>query len=194
MTGPFDEPANATLLDPTERAALRLSWVTTRAELNAVEALNITAGGAWARRQRGDPLTDPFVRGLHRRMFGDVWTWAGKYRLMERNIGIEAHRIGVEVRYLLDDARHWIENHTYSPDEIAIRLHHRLVFVHPFANGNGRHARLMADLAAARLGTQPFSWGGEDLASAGALRQRYIEALRAADAHEVASLLAFARS
>lgn len=191
---PFEEPADATPLTPDERAALRPTWIATRADINGAEAANVAAGAAWGTRQQGELLTDAFVRELHRRMFNDVWAWAGKYRLSERNIGIDPHLIVVEVRYLLDDARHWIENRTFPPDEIAVRMHHRLVFVHPFANGNGRHARLMADILAERLGSQRFTWGSADLAPTGETRRRYIAALRAADAHEIAPLLQFARS
>ena len=97
-------------------------------------------------------------------MFGDVWQWAGQYRVTERNIGIESWRITQEVPSLLGDVRCWIENKTYSPDEIAVRLHHRLVAAHPFPNGNGRHARLMADLLIGLLGEKPFSWGSGSLA------------------------------
>ena len=127
-------------------------------------------------------------------MFGEVWKWAGAYRQTARNIGIEAHRIAFEMPMLFDDIRYWTESATYPPLEIAVRMHHRLVAIHPFPNGNGRHARLMADLLAERLGDQPFTWGGGGLADTGELRARYIAALRAADGHDITPLLAFARS
>ena len=119
--------------------------------------------------------------------------WAGTYRLTGRNIGIEAYRIPEELVAMLGDVRYWGEHKTFPPDEIAIRLHHRLVAIHPFPNGNGRHARLIADLLIERLGSQPFSWGGGKLADAGELRAKYIAALQAADNHNVEPLLAFAR-
>lgn len=109
-------------------------------------------------------------------------------------LGIEPFRIAPEVRALLGDARYWIEHETYPPDEIAVRLHHRLVAIHPFANGNGRHSRLMADLLAEKLGQPVFTWGGASLAEQGTLRDRYIAALKAADDHDIGPLLAFARS
>jgi Fic-DOC domain mobile mystery protein B len=127
-------------------------------------------------------------------MFVDVWTWAGTYRTTEKNIGIEAHRIANDIGMMFDDVRYWVDNKTFSPDEIAIRLHHRLVAIHPFPNGNGRHARLVADLLIERLGGQSFTWGGRGISDVGALRARYITALKAADDHDITLLIAFARS
>ena len=127
-------------------------------------------------------------------MFGEVWRWAGRFRMSERNLGIVFHEIPVALRQLLDDTRAWIEYQTYPPDEIAVRFHHRLVLIHSFPNGNGRHARLMADLLVMRLGGERFSWGSANLQDAGTVRQRYIAALRAADDQDIGPLLAFARS
>jgi Fic-DOC domain mobile mystery protein B len=127
-------------------------------------------------------------------MFGDVWDWAGNYRLTERNIGIEPQRIPNDLIMMLDDVRYWVAHNTYPPDEIAVRLHHRLVAIHPFPNGNGRHARMMADLLIERLGGEPFSWGGATLHDVGELRDRYVTALRAADDHDIEPLVTFARS
>ena len=127
-------------------------------------------------------------------MFGEVWRWAGRFRMSERNLGIVFHEISVALRQLLDDTRAWIEYRTYPPDEIAVRFHHRLVLIHSFPNGNGRHARLMADLLVMRLGGERFSWGSANLQDAGTVRQRYIAALQAADDHDIGPLLAFARS
>jgi Fic-DOC domain mobile mystery protein B len=195
MTDLFDQPGDATPLDPEEREGLLQSWITFRSELNEAEQANITAGAAWAQRQRRQEiLTETFIKQLHVRMFGEVWAWAGRFRLTERNIGIDPARIAVELRKLLDDARYWIANETFPPDEIAVRLHHRLVAVHPFPNGNGRTARLLADLLAVRLGREPFTWGRASLTDIGEARRAYIKALRAADDHDIRPLLAFARS
>lgn len=197
MTDLFQEPGDATPLRPEERDALRQSWITDRADLNEAEQANILRGAAWARRVRNrkpaDILTVDFALALHKRLFSDVWTWAGAYRLTARNIGIDAHRIPAEMLMMLDDVRYWIEHETYAPDEIAVRMHHRLVAIHPFPNGNGRHARLMADLLIEKLGAKPFSWGGGSLADVGELRARYVAALQAADNHDIAPLVAFAR-
>ncbi len=127
-------------------------------------------------------------------MFGGVWRWAGKFRTTERNIGVDAWKIPVELRILLDDARPWVAQSVYPPDEIAVRLHHRLVQIHPFPNGNGRHARLLADLQAMQLGRPRFPWGRGVLTNPEALRRGYIDALRQADAHKIGPLLAFARA
>lgn len=195
MSDLFGAPDDATPLEAGEREGLLQSWIATRADLNEAEQAGIDAGAAWAhRRRRRDLLTEDFVRALHRRMFGEVWAWAGTYRRTARNIGIDAWRIGGEVAQLLGDARFWVEHRTYPPDEIAVRLHHRLVAIHPFPNGNGRHARLLADLLVQQLGNAPFSWGGQGLADIGEKRRRYIEALRSADRHDIGPLLAFARS
>lgn len=199
MTDPFQEAEGATILSPEERRGLLQTWIANRAELNNAEAQNILAGSIWARRRRRnldptDLLNDEYARTLHRKMFGDVWNWAGKYRERESNIGVEPHRVATEVPALFSDARYWLENRTYEPDEIAVRLHHRLVQMHPFTNGNGRHARLMADLLVERLGRASFTWGGRSLVEVGELRASYIAALRAADNYNIEPLLTFARS
>ena len=127
-------------------------------------------------------------------MLGDVWRWAGKFRRSERNLGIAFYEIPMALRQLLDDVHAWIEFNTYSADEIAVRFHHRLVQIHPFPNGNGRHARLISDLLIMSMGRERFSWGRQSLRDAGAVRQAYIAALRTADNHDIGPLLAFARS
>ena len=185
----------ATILTHEERAGLIPPWVTFRHELNEVEQENIAGGRIWAFQQKRRVLLDEaFLRDLHKRMLGKVWRWAGKYRTTERNIGVPAWSIATDLRILLDDARAWIEFKTYAPDELAVRLHHRLVSIHPFPNGNGRHSRLMADLVLRQLGGKPFTWGSATLSAAGEMRARYIAALQQADRHSVAALLEFAKS
>jgi len=190
----LDTPPGATPLDPDELASLLPRHITTQGELNEWEQLNIVEGEAWARRQRRDLLSETFLRQLHRQMFGKTWRWAGEFRKSDKNIGVDWLRIGIELRQLLDDVRYQVEHASLPPDEIAVRLHHRLVAIHPFANGNGRHARLLADLLVVRLGRPRFTWGSRNLVDAGATRQAYIAALQAADARDYAPLLAFARS
>ncbi len=191
----FDEPSDATPLEPEELEGLLQTWITYRRDLNEAEQTNIAAGTAWAWhvRQR-DLLAEKFLRQLHKRLFGDVWAWAGEFRRTERNIGIEPVRIPVELRTTFDDARYWVEHETFPPDEIAVRLHHRLVAIHPFPNGNGRTTRLMGDLVTARLGQEPFTWGRQNLTDLSETRARYTAALRAADNHDIGPLLEFARS
>ena len=197
MTDPLydgEDEAN-TPLEAEEREQLIPTYITTRAELNEAEQVNITRASLWLRRARNvDVLDDAFLRDLHKRMFGEVWKWAGQYRKTPRNIGIDAYRIPMAVRELVHYARYWVDNGTYPPDEIAIRFSHRLVSIHPFPNGNGRHSRLVADLLAMKLGQPRFTWGRANLVDPGETRRAYVAALRAADGGEIEPLLAFARS
>lgn len=195
MTDLFAQPDDATPLDAEEREGLLQTWITTRADLNEAQQANIDGAVAWTERRRdADILTEGFVFELHKRMFGDVWSWAGSTRKTGKNIGIDPVQIHIQLGGLLRDARYWVDNGSFPPDEIAVRLHHGLVAIHPFPNGNGRHARLVADLLIVQLGGAPFSWGGGTLRDIGTLRAEYIAALRAADQHDFAPLLAFARS
>lgn len=190
----FSEPDGATPLDPDERQGLKFTHITTRGELDELEQANIEQGLAWlGRRRGGDILDDRFVRILHKRLFGDVWTWAGDYRLTEKNIGVDPRQISVQLRMLLDDARYWTEHDVYPPLEAAARFHHRMVQIHPFANGNGRHARIAADLLLEeKYRHSPIAWAsGFDLQADNDRRRAYIAALRAADGHDLGPLLKF---
>ncbi len=191
----FDEDDDAaTPVTPDERAQLIPTWITTRAQLNEAEQIGIADADHWAFRRRREVLDEDFLLALHKRMLGGVWTWAGTVRTTERNIGIAAHQIGTGLRALMGDARYWIDNQTYGRDEIAVRYHHRLVAIHPFPNGNGRHARLAADLLIVSLGGERFGWGSASLVEPAETRARYIAALKAADHHDIGPLIAFARS
>jgi Fic-DOC domain mobile mystery protein B len=190
----FEQAEDATPLTPEEARDLIPSHISFRHELNEAEQENIVRAQDWALLRRRDLLSEKFILELHRRMLRDVWRWAGKFRRSERNLGIPFYEIPSEVRKLLEEARGWVEFSSYPPDEIAVRLHHRLVQIHLFPNGNGRHSRLVADLLAMDLGRDRFSWGSVNLQSAGDVRRRYIAALRAADKHDVRPLIAFARS
>ena len=194
MNDRFEEPDNATPLTAEERRELIPAHIAYRSELNEAEQDNIGRAQDWALGRRRDLLTEKFVMDLHRRMLGDVWRWAGRFRTTERNLGIAHYEIPMALRQLLDDTRAWIEHKAYPPDEIAVRFHHRLVHIHPFANGNGRHARLMADLLIMRLGQERFSWGSVNLQDPGSVRRRYVAALQSADDHDPGPLLTFARS
>lgn len=194
-----DLPSGATPIDPDEAEGLLHSHVTTRAELDELEELNIQAGLEWAqRRLRGrrslDVLTVRFLYELHTQMFGNIWEWAGRVRRTDKNIGVDKRIVREEVRKLIEDARYWREEGVFPPDELAVRFHHRLVWIHPFVNGNGRHARMMADLIAQQAGRPFFTWGGPSLARTSDLRRAYIEALRQADRGDMGPLLMFARS
>jgi Fic-DOC domain mobile mystery protein B len=192
MTMPVETPSANSVITPEERALL-LPSLSTRAQLNEVERLGINAARVWALRatvlQRGDLLTEAFSRELHRRMFGGIWRGAGRYRTTGREPGWEPHRIAEGVGMFLDDTDGWLRFSTYPVHEAAVRLHQRLVAIHPWSNGNGRHARLMADVVVASHGEKPLTWGSRDPESA---RRRYAEALRAAETGDVAPLLQFA--
>ena len=192
----FEYPEGATPIDPNESEGL-LPSLSTQEELNEFELLNITQAVAWTDH---NPkvyrllLSLDFLRLLHKRMFGDVWQWAGAFRLTEKSIGVEPHRIAVELKNLCDDALMWLAKGTYPPDELAARFHHRLVSIHPFPNGNGRHARLAADLLCRNQGWPVFTWGSANLTQPGEARSHYIAALRSADRGDIQPLVAFARS
>ena len=195
MKAPFDEPPGATLLDPDEMDGLRFKHVTTRGQLDELEQANIESGLIWlSRRRKLDVLTANFALKLHQRLFGGVWAWAGTFRKTEKNIGVDPLHIGVELRKLLDDARYWAGHKTYAPVEAAARFHHRLVFIHLFANGNGRHARIMADAMLNWVyALPPIDWaGGQDIQHLTDRRTAYLAALRAADRGDIKPLLAFA--
>ncbi len=190
----LDYAPGATPLDADELASLIPGHITTQGELNEWEQLNIVQGDTWARKRRKEILDEGFLRRLHQQMFGETWRWAGSFRKSDKNIGVDWLQIGVELKKLLDDVRFQVANGSLPLDEIAVRFHHRLVAIHPFPNGNGRHARLIADLLIERLDRPRFTWGSASLPDANEPRQRYIAALQAADARDIAPLLAFARS
>jgi Fic-DOC domain mobile mystery protein B len=187
----------ATPLTHEEKAQLIPAWITNRDELNAAEQENIATATVWAYQglARHDLLREEFLLNLHRRMLGNVWKWAGQFRTTERNLGANSTEIPVLIRILLDAAGTWKKENSYPPDELAVRFHHRLVSIHPFANGNGRHSRLMADLIVTQLGAERFSWGAQrNLQADGVARNAYLNALKKADGHDISDLIAFARS
>jgi Fic-DOC domain mobile mystery protein B len=190
LTGPGDEAPIS--LQEQDRIVPSLS---TRSQLREVERMGIHEARIWSMRPvvlaRGDLLSEAFIRDLHRRMFGGIWRGAGRYRAADGDGGWEARRIAEGIRMFLDDAEGWLRFATFPVHEAAVRLHHRLIAVRPWTEGNRRHARLLADIVVAAQGEPPLTWGaGVPAAVAGA---RYLEALRAADAGEMADLVAFAR-
>jgi Fic-DOC domain mobile mystery protein B len=186
-----------TPLDPDEAEGLIPSWISTQEDLNRAEQENILRAEAWARGRTYRPevlLTERFIKQLHRRMFSEVWRWAGNYRTTNKNIGVDFWLIVEELAKLFGDSLYWIENEVYERDELAVRFHHRLVAIHPFSNGNGRVSRSAADLLVESLRGERFTWGVSLASDAAAARRRYIEALQAADRSEIAPLLVFARA
>jgi Fic-DOC domain mobile mystery protein B len=189
-------PAGATPLDGEELEGLVPSHLVSRSQLNEWEQQNIEAALLWLSRQRRPrPLEEAWLRRLHREMFGQSWRWAGQYRSSGKSIGADWRQIRMQVPALLADMAYQVEHRLEPVDQIAVRFHHRLVSIHPFPNGNGRHARLIADVLIEQLGAPRFSWGGSSsLVDASALRQQYIAALQQADRGDISALLAFARA
>ncbi|MCR4303808.1 MAG: mobile mystery protein B [Gallionella sp.] len=192
----FASAPGATPLDPDEAAGLIPSHIFNNAQLNEWEMANILEGERWAfSRKRNNILEADFIRQLHKRMFGNTWRWAGTYRTTEKNIGIDPLHIQAALHDLFRDVETQLEYKSYPLDEIAARYSHRMVAIHPFANGNGRFSRTIADLLLVQHGAERFTWGAaENLVAEGDVRRRYIDALQAADRRDYSSLLAFVRS
>lgn len=185
----------ATPLDPDEARGLIPSHIATQADLNTWEEANILQGARWATRQKKrDLLDEGFVRELHRKMFDRTWRWAGTFRSSNKNIGVDWAQVSVRLRDLMGNTRYQIEHRVAEPDELAVSFHHQLVWIHAFPNGNGRHARLMADELAQRLVRPRFTWGSNSLVNERNPRRRYLDALRAADGGQMAPLVQFART
>jgi Fic-DOC domain mobile mystery protein B len=190
----MDYPEGATPLDPDDMEGLKFRHVTTRAELDHLEQVNIESGLAWLDRKKNiEVLSENFARELHKKLFGDVWKWAGTFRKTEKSIGIDPRQVAVQFRQLLGDTQFWVDNETFDPLEIAARFHHRTVYIHLFPNGNGRHARIMADTILTNIyDLSPIDWeAGYDLQSMNKRRKQYIAALRAADDGDFEQLLEF---
>ena len=188
------QPQGTTPLDEDEAEGL-IPDLHTRGELNAWELGNILKAEEWAfGGRRGDILTIDFVKELHRRMLDETWTWAGEFRRSDKSIGVYWATIADALRDLLDDTKYWITNGPYPPDEVLARFHHRLVSIHPFPNGNGRHARLMADVLGSVMGWEPLTWGRGNLERAGNARTLYLAALKQADKGHMEPLVNFIRS
>ena len=183
----------STDLDPEEIKGLIPKNISTQKELNEAEQSNIIEAKKWLLKKKPKvPLTEAFIRELHKRMFKDVWKWAGTYRLTERNIGIDPLQVPTQMVELCKDTHFWIKNKTFKWDELGARFHHRLVYIHGFPNGNGRHAREMTDALLIANGQEPFSWG--DIGQVGDHRAEYIKALKEADQNKFERLIKFVRS
>lgn len=194
----IDYQEGQTPLSEEERKDLKIFSITTREELNEFEQNNIESAYLWLRGKNfslEQILSEQFIKQLHLKMFADVWHWAGKFCLSDKNIGVPWEKISVEIRKMLDDVNYWLENKAFSEDEIAIRLKHRCVSIHPFPNGNGRHSRLLADVLREKIFKHPpFSWGGMALVDDKDNHEDYFSALRQADQGNYESLLHFALS
>lgn len=194
----FEHIDGQTPLDEDEKEGLLIATIATRGELDEFEQQNIEQAVLWTLNHsfKADAVfSEQFITALHKRMYGDVWKWAGRFRTTNKNLGVDKWQIPTELRALLDDVRFWYANNTFNPDELAIRFKHRLVSIHCFANGNGRHSRLMADIVIEKIYKQPhYTWGAANLVKQGDQRTAYLNAIKAADKGDIQPLIDFAKS
>lgn len=194
----FEYISGQTPLDEDEKEGLLIESISSRGELDEFEQLNIEKAIEWSISSKFVEkiiLTEGFVKTLHKQMFSEVWSWAGQFRKSNKNIGVDWTIIGIELKKLLDDAEFWIKNSSYNPDEIAIRFKHRLVKIHCFPNGNGRHSRMMADIIIESIFEKDvFDWRYSSMVRADATREEYISAIKKADGGNIEPLLDFARN
>ncbi|MDQ3190442.1 MAG: mobile mystery protein B [Bacteroidota bacterium] len=186
-----------TPLNEDEKDGLLIPTIATRGELDEFEQQNIEQAVQWTLTRhfkQPDVFTEAFIRDVHKRMYNQVWAWAGEFRKTNKNIGVDKWQIPTELKTLLDDVIYWAEHNTYPPEEIAVRFKHRIVSINCFPNGNGRHSRLMADIIIEKIYKQPvFNWGAANLSSEGDARADYLKAVKTADNDDYSLLLAFAR-
>lgn len=190
--------AGQTPIDEEEKEGLLISSISTRGELDEFEQQNIENAIQWVlgrNFKQEQILSVDFIRNVHKRMFGDVWSWAGEFRKSNKNIGIDRWQISIELKNLIDDVWYWCENSIYQPDELAIRFKHRIVSIHCFPNGNGRHSRLMADIIIEKIFKRDvFTWGATSHLNDGESRTNYLKAIKAADEGDYSLLIAFSRT
>ncbi|MCK4921485.1 MAG: mobile mystery protein B [Bacteroidales bacterium] len=194
----LDYQDGQTPIDENEKEGLLLKSITTQSELNEFEQLNIEKAVEWTIQntfKQKTILSEEFIKKVHAQMFSEVWDWAGKFRMSEKNIGVEWFKIGIELKYLIDDTKYWIANKSFSADEITIRFKHRLVNIHCFPNGNGRHSRLMADIIIESIFEKDvFTWNHSNMVKADGSRKKYIYAIKEGDKGNINPLIVFARS
>lgn len=192
------DPEGATPLGPDDFVGLIPMWISTRSDLNQAEAFNISSAQDKFDGKSiltNEILDDFFVRALHQQMFGDVWTWAGKYRTRELSIGVPSQTVSLEVKNLMEDSKFWLDTlYPQLQDEALCRIHHRLVAIHPFPNGNGRLSRLFTDVLTGSMGRPLFTWGGGITGANSKVRSEYISALKSADRGDFDKLYEFVRS
>lgn len=192
----FRDTFGNTPLNPDEIEGLIPAHISTQAELNEWEQANIVEAELWLSNQPlkiNELLHFDFIKKLHQKMFDKTWRWAGNFRKTNKNIGVDWHTISTQLQNLFDDINFQIANKTYIIDEIATRFHHRLVFIHPFANGNGRLSRLATDVLLISQSRPRFSWGISNSKNTENIRRQYINALKEADQHNYSLLLKLVR-
>ncbi len=176
----FDKEGETPLDDIS---GLKIHGITTRSELDSVEAENILEAFLKyimsPEQIRSVVFDTQFLQQLHREMFGNVWSWAGEFRTTQTSIGIEAINIRQALYQLMDDLKFWEEAWDYQ--DTVTRLHYSLVKIHPFLNGNGRVSRLFTDLWLLSIGKEMLEWGDENLDNMNGSRKEYILALQEVD-------------
>ncbi|HCS21446.1 MAG TPA: mobile mystery protein B [Bacteroidetes bacterium] len=194
----FELADGQTPLTEEEKDGLLISSITTHGELDEFEQLNIEKAIQWSlsrKFKKDEILTEAFIKLVHKKMYAEVWAWAGEFRRTNKNIGVDMHQVPIQLRLLLDDCEYWIEKGIYPPDEIAVRFKHRIVSIHCFSNGNGRHSRMMGDLIIEKIFERPvFTWGATiSLKQDGGARREYLAAVKSADKNDFKPLMEFAR-
>ena len=189
-------PEGATPLTADDMLGLKQMHVETREQLNELEAANILQGQIWVSGLKGLKIESVFDRNfiinLHLALFGDVWKWAGTFRTRELNIGVDPVNISVELHNFLEDAKCWIEFDHFDNLELSARIQHRLVKIHPFVNGNGRHSRMFTDIVRIfLLKEKPMKWAEAKLENMSMERSSYIQGLRKADAGDFSVFLKY---
>lgn len=187
----IDLPAGATPINPEEFDGLIPKHITTRDELNAAEFENIgEAQIKYYLAKRKFQFSVSSLYRIHQDMFKNVWRWAGKKRTTNKNIGIDKTQIDAQMKVVIDDLSYWIED-KMNEIEISARLHHRLVYIHPFNNGNGRWARFIVNLFLIDKVESFLDIPEQELLHSNDLRQKYISALKDADVQNFVPLIEF---
>lgn len=203
MSELIDNPEGATPLNLDDMLGLKYKHIDTREQLNEVEAANILQGQIWASKlnkgakelTRDDIFNRDFVSDLHKALFGEVWEWAGHFRKRELNIGVDPKNIAVDLHNFLEDAKCWLEFKHYDNLELSARIQHRLVQIHPFVNGNGRHSRVFTDIVRVYLlNEKPIKWANAKLENMTEERNSYISGLREADVGDLSTFIKYLQS
>lgn len=191
----FQNPPGATPLNDTE--GLIPKHITTQEDINEYEQNNILRAikKLMASRYRKERwLNSSFIKQVHKEMFGETWEWAGEFRKIETNIGLPPYQISSEIKKLCDDINFWPIESEKKAIENAVKFHYRLTHIHPFKNGNGRHARFMANLYLYNHHFSLLPWGACPLNKNDATRKKYLTALKEADQGKLDKLIQFAES
>ena len=182
-----------------DTSGLLLEHLSTTTARNAAETEAISRAydkyvfRARRKKQGTEWLTDDFIRRVHADMLGTIWEWAGKYRQTKFNLGVDPHLIREQIKLFTEDFLYWNGTEsTMSVIEIAARIQHRLTNIHPFTNGNGRHARLITDIFLHSRKLPIPQWPQIQLMAQGnEIGEQYITAMKKADNGDINDLIQF---